>query len=80
MEIYLCIYMDFICVSIIYLSYFFLLSFLCKQTMKKTNENKGTPRTVNKITIQHKTMEYTTKYTKYIKYTIYIYLHDSIVK
>lgn len=38
--------------------------------MKNTNENKGTPRTVNKITIQHKTMEYT---TKYIKYTIYIF-------
>lgn len=26
--------------------------------MEKTNENKGTPRIVNKITIKHKTMEH----------------------
>lgn len=46
--------------------------------MEKTNENKGTPRIVNKITIKHKTMEhYMYRYT--IKYTKYIYLHESIV-
>lgn len=52
------LYCYYICESIIYLSFLLLLNlFSCKQTMKKTNENKGTPRIVNKITIQHKTIE-----------------------